>query len=195
MTIIFAFKKDNEIWLASDQCISDNDVVYYSKLDSKTVKLENAIIGASGDCTMRNHLELFVTLKNNLSAPFASKTDVMHFFINFKRYLSRVAGLGDAEHNQIQNLHNSDFLIATRDKMFWMDEDCGIMEFDKFVAIGRGKEMGTALLDYLFTYKKSLSPQELTSRIMKVVFKYQNTCGGKVTLTNVTNDLVTVQTP
>lgn len=190
MTIIISFKKDDNVWIACDRYITYGDMVIDPELDSKLVYLDNAIIGGCGDITIRNHLELFVTLKNNKQAKFEDKNDVMRFMISFKRYMKITAGLGEAAPNQVQQFSNTGFLVATKDKMFEVDEDCGVLEFDKFVAVGRGAEMAIALLEYLYQFRKSATAEEVTQKVLPIVYKYQTSCGGKWTLLNVTEEVV-----
>jgi ATP-dependent protease HslVU (ClpYQ) peptidase subunit len=190
MTIIIGFKKDNQVWIACDRYITYGDLIVDPKLDSKLVHMANAVIGGCGDLTIRNHLELYISKGNNYEIVLSSKNDVMQFFINFKKYLTKTAGLGEAEHNQVQEFHNSGFMVATSDRLFLVDEDCGVIEFDRFCCAGRGEEMGLALLEYFYTFKKSTKPETMVKRIMKVIYKYQNSCGGQPTLVNVTQEII-----
>lgn len=189
MTIIFSFKKNESVWIACDRYITYGDIVINPKQDSKLVHMTNAIIGGAGDLTIRNHLELYVSKGEIINTEFNTKNDVMQFFINFKKYMTKVGGLGEAEHNQVQQFQNAGFIVATRENIFEVDEDCGVLEFDRFAAGGRGEEMAMALLEYFYTFKKNIDPETMTKRIMKVVYKYQNSCGGSPTLINVTETL------
>lgn len=72
MTVIMAVKRDGEVWLGSDTRITygnDTKVDCSIEHDSKLVFLKNAIIGAAGDITIRNYLELFVSKGTTLKRP------------------------------------------------------------------------------------------------------------------------------
>ena len=63
MTVIMAIKRNNEVWVGSDTRISSGDFKIDCEIeqDCKLVLLDHAVIGAAGDLTMRNLLELFVS--------------------------------------------------------------------------------------------------------------------------------------
>lgn len=109
MTVIMAIKRNNEVWLGSDTritCGIEHKVDCEIKQDCKLILLDHAVIGAAGDLTMRNLLELFIT-RGSKETIFETKLDVVGFFLRFKKFLKRHAGLGESEQNQVQNLHNT----------------------------------------------------------------------------------------
>jgi ATP-dependent protease HslVU (ClpYQ) peptidase subunit len=189
MTVIMAVKRAGQVWLGSDTRITygnDFKVDCPIDLDSKLVKLETGIVGAAGDITMRNYLELFVSKGDNAKTPLDTKLDVIEFFINFKKFLKRHAGLGDADSNQVQNLHNTAWVIVTKDRIFELDEDGGILECQDMCVIGSGAVAARSVLDYIFTHQPKLTTETALQRAHEVTVKNNISCGGEQVRINVT---------
>lgn len=191
MTVIMAIKKDGEIWVGADRRINyDHFIVDPTQdQDSKLVHLNHAIIGGAGDITIRNFLELFVSRGVNKEFLFSGKLSVMEFFISFKKFLKRHAGLGDADSNQVQNLQNTDWLIATRTHLFEMNEDGGILDTGNLCVVGCGQLTARPILSYLMENHPELSAEEMLRRAYKIVLRYDGGCGGDLQVVNLTKTL------
>lgn len=197
MTIIMGVKRAGEVWIGSDRRIGDGG--YYEdpsdSIDSKLVFMDHAIIGAAGAITMRNYLELFVSKSDNKEYVFDTKLSVIEFFIHFKKFLKRHAGLGGSDPNEVQNIADTDWLIATRDKLFNLNEDGGIMEMEDIIAIGSGQVVGRTALQYMKTYDQGLTAPEMLKRAHALVCSCVSGCGGEQVLVNATEKLVTPPIP
>lgn len=191
MTVIMGIKRAGEIWIGSDRRIGEGDYVIdpSEETDSKLVYLNHAIIGAAGDITMRNFLELYVSKGDHKEFPFTNKLSVMEFFISFRKYLKRQAGLGPSDSGQVQNLENTSWLIATKDKLFEMDEDGGILEHAELCAIGSGSIVARTLLEYMMDHQSNLDPALMLSRAHTHVIRRISGCGGSQIQVNVTTKL------
>lgn len=189
MTVIMAIKKNKEVWIGSDTRITygiDYKIDCSPEHDSKLVKLDTAIIGAAGDITMRNYLELFISRSDNASVPLTQKLEVIEFFINFKKFLKRHAGLGESEQNQVQNLMNTSWLVATKDKIFEYDQDGGIVEMAESCVIGSGAPAARAVIEYISLHQSSLSASKTMERAHEIAIKQNLACGGPQLQINVT---------
>lgn len=191
MTVIMALKRLGEVWLGTDTRITEGDykVDYSPMMDSKVLTLQNALVGAAGELTMRNYMELFVGKDENYIHPFENKLDVIEFFLKFKRFLKRQAGLGSSDINQVQGMHNTQWLVATRSQIFTMDQDGAILEFPVFCVIGSGTHTARAILEYLTTYQPKLSPGTILSRAHEITIHHNITCGGNQIQVNVSKEL------
>lgn len=191
MTVIMGIKRAGEIWIGSDRRIGFGDYVMDppESVDSKLVYLDHAIIGAAGDITMRNYLELFVSKSDNREYVFDTKLSVIEFFIHFKKFLKRHAGLGGSDSGQVQIMGNSDWIIATKDKLFELNEDGGIMELDDICAIGCGQIVARTTLEYMFEYQPELDPATMLGRAHSHVVRRVSGCGGTQIVVNATAKL------
>lgn len=191
MTVIMAIKRNDEVWVGSDTRITagiDYKIDCNVEQDCKLVLLDKAVIGAAGDLTMRNLLELFVS-RGAKEASFESKLDVITFFIRFKKFLKRHAGLGDPEQNQVQNLYNTGWIVATKDKIFEVDQDGSVLEIPDVCVIGSGSSSARAILDYIFTYQPNFSTAKAMRRAHEIAIKHNLSCGGIQVRMNVTKVL------
>lgn len=189
MTVIMAVKRNNEVWVGSDTRITsgcDYKIDCSIEQDSKLVVTDHAVIGAAGDLTMRNYLELFITRGTNKEALFDSKLDVITFFIRFKKFLKRHAGLGEPELNQVQNLYNTGWLIATKNKIFEVDQDGAVLEITDICVIGSGGMTARAILEYIFQYQPQFSTPKAMLRAHEMAIKHNLSCGGPQVQVNVT---------
>jgi ATP-dependent protease HslVU (ClpYQ) peptidase subunit len=187
-----AIKKDGEVWIGSDtRIVYGNDFKIDCSLeqDSKLVVLDHAVIGAAGDVNMRNYLELYISKGNKKSVKLSSKLDIIEFFINFKKFLKRHAGLGESNLNEVQNLNNTAWLIATKDKIFEFDQDGAILEVADFCVIGSGSIAARAILEYISTYQPKFSASKTMLRAHEVAVKHTLSCGGPQVQINVTKNL------
>jgi ATP-dependent protease HslVU (ClpYQ) peptidase subunit len=184
-----AVKRGGDVWLGSDTRITygnDFKIDCAIEHDSKLVVMKNAIIGAAGDITMRNYLELFISKGDNRESPFETKLDVIEFFIRFKKFLKRHAGLGESMLNQVQNLDNTVWLVATKSKVFEYDQDGGIVEIADVCVIGSGGTSARAVLDYIFEHQPTLSVPKAMVRAHDIAVKNTLSCGGPQIQVNVT---------
>lgn len=191
MTVIMAVKRNDEVWVGSDTRITfgnDYKLDCNVEQDSKLVLLDHAVIGAAGDLTVRNLLELFIS-KGGREAPFDTKLDVISFFIRFKKFLKRHAGLGESEPNQVQNLNNTGWVVATKTKIFEVDQDGSVLEIPDVCVIGSGSFSARAVLEYIFTHHRSFSTQKAMSRAHEIAVKQNLSCGGPQVQINVTQVL------
>jgi len=194
MTVIMALKRNNQVWLGSDTRITDGDYgIDYEvrensdcslEMDSKLVFLDNAIIGVSGDLKMRNYLELFVARGKNKSLPFDGKLHVVKFFISFKKFLRKEAELEDSGHNE-----GMQWLVATPEKIFTVDQDGAVLEYPVMCVIGSGTYSARAVLEYMLEYQPNLSASKMLERAHEVTVRHNLTCGGRQFQINVTNSL------
>lgn len=192
MTVIMAVKRDGNVWLGSDTRITygnDTKVDCSPEHDSKLVLLRNAIIGAAGDITMRNYLELFISKGDNVEAPFDSKLHVIEFFVRFRKFLKRHAGLGESMMNQVQNLENTDWIVATKNKIFGYNQDGGTIEYPGTYVIGSGSDSAKAVLDYIAEYQPTMSVEKTLARAHEMTTKNHLSCGGPQVQVNVTKAL------
>lgn len=187
MTVIMAIKRNEEVWMGSDTRITSGDygVDCNVEQDSKLVFLDHAVIGSAGDLTMRNLLELFIT-RGAKEAVFETKVDVITFFLRFKRFLKRHAGLGEPEQNQVQNLHNTGWIVATKNKVFEVDQDGAVMEITGVCVIGSGGISARAVLEYVFSHQPTLSTPKAMQRAHEIALKHNLSCGGSQVQVNVT---------
>lgn len=187
MTVIMAIKRNNEVWVGSDTRISSGDfkIDCEIKQDCKLVLLDHAVIGAAGDLTMRNLLELFIS-RGAKETVFETKLDVITFFLGFRKFLKRHAGLGESEQNQVQNLHNTGWLVATKTSIFEVDQDGAVLEIPDVCVIGSGSLTARAVLDYIFTYQPKFSTPKAMLRAHEMAIKHNLSCGGSQVQVNVT---------
>jgi len=191
MTVIMAVKRAGEVWLGSDTRVTEGDFPVDMDLrqDSKLLLLKNAVIGAAGDLTMRNYMELFVTRGNNGEFPFQDKLDVIEFFLAFKKFLKKHAGLGGSDMNQVQGIHNTQWLIATRKQIFTLDQDGAILEHPEMCVIGSGTYTARAILEYIQRYQPSLPVPKMLARAHDLSIRHNLSCGGDQLQVNVTKEL------
>jgi hypothetical protein len=189
-----ALKRNDQVWLGSDTRITDGDYgIDYEvsdsshcslEMDSKLVLLDNAIIGVSGNLTMRNYLELFVSRGKNRSMPFEGKLHVVKFFISFKKFLKKEAGLEDSGPNE-----GMEWLVATPERIFTVDQDGAALEYPVMCVIGSGTYSARAVLEYMLEYQPNLSPSKMLERAHEVTVRHNLTCGGRQIQINVTKTL------
>jgi len=188
MTVIMAVKRNDEVWIGSDTRITfgnDYGIDFDTEHDSKLVLLDNAVIGGAGDVTVRNFLELFVS-KGARETVFETKLDVISFFIRFKKFLKRYAGLGESEPNQVQNLNNTGWIVATKNKIFEVDQDGSVLEMPKMSVIGSGCFSAMAVLEYIFIHQPKFSTPKAMARAHEIAIKHNLSCGGPQVQLNVT---------
>ena len=187
MTVIMAVKRNEEVWVGSDTRITAGDYKIDNEIeqDCKLVMLDHAVIGAAGDLTMRNLLELFIS-RGAKESLFENKLDVITFFLRFKRFLKRNAGLGESEQNQVQNLQNTGWIVATKDKIFEVDQDGAVLEIADVCVIGSGTYSARAVLDYVLTYQPKFSTSKAMFRAHEIAIKHNLSCGGNQVQINVT---------
>ncbi len=187
MTVIMAIKRNDEVWLGSDTRITSGDFKVDCKVeqDSKLIVLDHAVIGAAGDLTIRNLLELFIS-RGAKEAAFETKLDVVSFFLRFKKFLKRHAGLGESEQNQVQNLWNTGWVVATKTSIFEIDQDGAVLELPDICVIGSGSPTARAVLEYIFTYQPKFSTTNAMLRAHEMATKHNLSCGGPQVQINVT---------
>jgi ATP-dependent protease HslVU (ClpYQ) peptidase subunit len=201
-----ALKRNEQVWLGSDTRITDGDYgidyqvsehedFHHSlEMDSKLILLDHAIIGCSGDVTMRNYLELFVSRSKNKALPFDHKLHVIEFFIAFKKFLKKEAGLGDSGSNEVQGMHNTAWLVATTERIFTVDYDGAVLEHPEMCVVGSGTYTARAILEYMLEYQPTLAPSKMLGRAHEIAVRHNLTCGGSQILVNVTKALQAVET-
>lgn len=191
MTVIMAVKRAGEVWLGSDTRVTEGDFPVDMDLrqDSKLLLLKNAVIGAAGDLTMRNYMELFVTRGNNGEFPFQDKLDVIEFFLAFKKFLKKHAGLGGSDMNQVQGLHNTQWILATKTQIFTLDQDGAILEYPELCVIGSGTYTARGVLGYMLKYQPKLPTHVMLTRAHDLSIQQNLTCGGPQFQVNVTKEL------
>jgi len=206
MTVIMALKRNGQVWLGADTRITDGDYgidyqvsehedFHHSlEMDSKLVLLDHAIIGCAGDVTMRNYLELFVSRNKNKTLPFDHKLHVIEFFIVFKKFLKKEAGLGDSGSNEVQGIHNTSWLVATPERIFTVDYDGAVLEYPVMCAVGSGTYSARAALEYMLEYQPKILPTKMLERAHEIVVRHNLTCGGNQIQINVTKALGSVET-
>ena len=195
MTIIIGIKRKNgDVWIGSDSLIVDDDLSIdpaNMANDNKIVSFKNGFIGHAGDLSARNYLELYFENQENFNFDLKTKIDVFKFAISFKKFVRElVPAEGNPENGPTHELLNADFLIATKDKLYSLDSDNAVMEYKNFICIGRGSEMATGIIDYLY-YKTTKTSDLMITEACEIVSKYHHSCGGPINLVNVNQKLKT----
>lgn len=191
MTIIIGLKRNNEVLLCADRRISSGDLYSDSYgeegFDSKLVVASNFVIGSSGSISIRNMMELFLQKEEILNFEIESKIDVIEFFLKFKKFVHKRLGLGSPDTNSPQELHGADWLVATRDKLFEINQDFAVMDTPKVALIGSGSYIGLGAISILLEEKPELDNVSLLEKTHRVVLKHQYNCGGSPQIINATN--------
>lgn len=184
MTVLISFKKDDEVWLASDKRVTIGDFITYQPEEQKKfIVLENskAIIAPAGLVFVADLLNEFIDSTRMANFSFENKQKVSNFFIAFKEFINEYRYISE------KTLENSSlFLLATPKKIFYVDGSFGITEVRDFIACGSGMDIAVGALEYCFNYDKEQSPEEIIKRVMEIVFKRNNTCGDGYDIVNVT---------
>jgi ATP-dependent protease HslVU (ClpYQ) peptidase subunit len=79
-------------------------------------------------------------------------------------------------------------MVVTRNKIFTLDNDNAVLEYKDFVCSGRGSEMATGIVDYLYN-NTTLLAADIIEKTCNIVFKYHHSCGGKINKINVSSEL------
>jgi ATP-dependent protease HslVU (ClpYQ) peptidase subunit len=153
-------------------------------LEKKTIVLENAILGFAGDVSMQNLMEYFLS-KNPQTSTFESKVDVIGLFLDFKKFLRRNAEYGRPAVSQQLDM-NSHWTLLTKEKMYEINFDGSVIEYDDFCAIGSGAVVARAIFDYMATFQPKLSIKTMIERTHLMVCNQVPSCGGDQEIINVT---------
>jgi ATP-dependent protease HslVU (ClpYQ) peptidase subunit len=185
MTIVFATKHNNQIWISADTYLTSNpDAKIDTSLETKLLLLDNAVLGFAGDVSMQNIMEYFLA-KNPQAATFDSKIDVIGLFLEFKKFLRRNAEYGRPASNQHMDM-NSYWLLATKNKMYEINFDGCVIEHDDFCAIGSGGVVAKAIFNYMTNFQPKLSIKTMIERTHLMTCNQVASCGGDQEIINVT---------
>lgn len=193
MTVIMALRHSGQIWISSDTRITEGDFkVDFSnndKMDSKLLHLENAIIGAAGDLSLRNYMELFVSRLKGGAFKFESKLAVIEFFIAFKKFLKREGPSDSGTMHTQGNATDASWLVATATQIFVVDQDGAVLEYPVMAVIGSGTDTARAVLEYVLKYQPTLNVPSMLFRAHEIAVQHNLSCGGKQVVINVTKRL------
>lgn len=151
MTILVAVKKDGRVYLGADRMMTAGseytvDIVNGSKL----MKLKHAYLATSGYTLLDNCIEhLFRSRHKMMENPFANRSDVFQFFLDFYAELKKNYTLVDTGKETYAGIYNV-FLVVTPTNIYGVSQNLSVNEYARFAAKGSGADYAQGCLYGLY---------------------------------------------
>ncbi|MHC4320947.1 MAG: hypothetical protein ACYST3_01595 [Planctomycetota bacterium] len=181
MSIAVVVKKDNKIVIGADtlQCFDSNMTGVDNLDESKLRPIGNAMVAGAGWGLYDNILDDY--LKGKKSVRLSTKQDVFLFFkrlwpVLHEKY-SFVKNQCDDATSPFGELDSS-FLIATKKRIFFVSSNMCVTEFQKFYAIGAGRDYAIGAMHVLYDQEKSA--EEIARLAIEAAISNNVYCGGNI---------------
>jgi ATP-dependent protease HslVU (ClpYQ) peptidase subunit len=179
MTILAGTIENGTIYIGADSLWTwDDDFVRESKV-SKFIELprDDILIATAGQDKFTQILEGLIEENNDL-ATIESRKDVRELaslvFKEVKKF-----GIGEADNDQLPS-HELGFLVASKyvNKIWTIDSDYSVQEFDDYVCIGSGGTIGEAVMRALVKVK--IFGKEAIYTAIETASELHPYCGGRI---------------
>jgi len=189
MTVIAALKREDEIWMASDQETTYYDLGRADQLNaSKIIPYKNALIATSGMALFKNALRYYAaTKKEAYKAKFESETDVMDFFFKFHAFMKEKYGMGNAKNDEVEKLSHNSFMVVTHELIYQVSCARDVATYQNFTAIGNGSEIVLGAIHALLPIIDS--PAQILEKALAASCHFKHGCGGEIELVHVPSAL------
>lgn len=185
MTIIAAYKKDNNVWLVSDRQTNWGHFARRDQVNgAKFVKFKYAMVATTGSAAFKNGLRAFMESDWEINETrFNRESDVAAFFFKFHNFMNEHYGVDKAQAGDAEN----QFLVVTADAIYNISAYPDVIEFDNFTAIGSGAEVFQGALLGAEPYVSDAGA--LLARAYDICCQFLEGCGGEADILNVTKTL------
>ncbi len=181
MSIAVVVKKDNKIVIGADtlQCFDSNMTGEDNLDESKLRRIGNAMVAGAGWGLYDNILDDY--LKGKKPVKLSTKQNIFLFFkrlwpVLHEKY-SFVKNQCDDADSPFGELDSS-FLIATKKRIFFVSSNMCVTEFQKFYAIGAGRDYAIGAMHVLYDQKKSA--EEIARLAIEAAISNNVYCGGNI---------------
>jgi hypothetical protein len=171
MTCIAGMIQDDAISMGGDfLCTSlENGSRYVGS--EKNVCTKNWAIGMAGSSRSEYYLRQFRAAHMKFQFKDISAVDLLTEWINENVGPDLVLGQDETDFAN----YPFELMVASKFGLWVIETDLSIYEIRDFSLIGTGSEVGIGVLDMLYTTERP--PQEVYSRLMPIVSKYNTTVG------------------
>lgn len=182
MSIAVAVRKGNEIVLATD---SQTDFGSYKAQpdnlsSSKMREIGTSLLAATGWCLYDNIFDDFLAKRKIPS--LRTKAAIFSFLLKLWRELHDrypfVNDQCDKEGDSPFGDLDSSFLVVNASGIFHVAPDLSVTEFEKYHAIGSGRDFSLGALHAL--YDQDLDAEPLARRAVEAAVSFDLHCGGEV---------------
>lgn len=183
MTIIIGAIHDGEVFIGADSLWSwSNNFVREMKTD-KFLAIENTDVMIAGSGEERLS-QVFTEMLNEKSNRYLLEIETKEDVIALAKELhSEVgeSGVGPPKDNEMPD-HNMGFLLARKgySKLWLLDSDYTVTEFDDYVCIGAGGELGECAMKALS--KCDIHGKQAVLKAIESVNDCHPYCGGRIDL-------------
>ncbi|MBC8550767.1 MAG: hypothetical protein H8D23_14075 [Candidatus Brocadiales bacterium] len=181
MSIAVVVKKDNKIVIGADtlQCFDSNMTGEDNLVESKLRRIGSAMVAGAGWGLYDNILDDY--LKGKKPVRLTTKQQIFLFFkklwpVLHEKY-SFVKNQGDDADSPFGELDSS-FLIATKKRIFFVSSNMCVTEFQKFYAIGAGRDYAIGAMQVLYDQEKSA--EEIARLAIEAAISNNVYCGGGI---------------
>ena len=181
MSIVVAVKKGDEVVIAADSLgvLGSNKPTAGNASCTKIRRIGPALLGSVGWAVYDDILSDYLSRKK--SVRLGTQQAVFRFFMDFWRVLkskySFVNEQNGEEKSPFSDL-NSQFLVVTKQRIFFVASDMNVTEYLKFHAMGAGADFSIGALHVL--YDQNLDASELASKAVETAIENNIHCGGEI---------------
>ncbi len=181
MSIAVVVKKDNRVVIGADtlQSFDTNMAASDNLNESKLRRIGSAILASTGWGLYDNILDDY--LKTKKSVRLSTKQEVFLFFkklwpVLHEKY-SFVNNQCDDSNSPFGEL-DSAFMIANKKRIFFVSSDMCVTEFQKYYAIGVGRDYAIGAMHVLYNQKKGA--EEIARLAIEAAIANNVYCGGNI---------------
>ncbi|MBC8551405.1 MAG: hypothetical protein H8D23_17310 [Candidatus Brocadiales bacterium] len=181
MSIAVVVKKDNKVVIGADtlQCFDSNMTGEDNLNESKLRRIGSAMVAGAGWGLYGNILDDY--LKGKKPVRLTTKQQI---FLFFKRLWPVLHEKYSFVKNQCEDADSpfgeldSSFLIATKRRIFFVSSNMCVTEFQKFYAIGAGRDYAIGAMHVL--YGQENSAEEIARLAIEAAISNNVYCGGSI---------------
>jgi len=187
MTILIGAIHENKIYIGADSLWTWSDEFVRESKTSKfiNISIHGILIATSGQDKFTQILEKLLIVQPRL-LDFKDRSGLIRLIDEFQKLVVK-HGIGEAENNELPE-HELGFMIATnKAKKIWIVEcDYGISEFDDYVCTGSGAYLGESSMKTLSKLK--INGKDAVQTAIETVCDLHPYCGGKIEIRNIELD-------
>jgi len=169
MSTIVAVKKNGVVCIGADTQITMGETSLGNiKSNSKLFKTSSGWIGTAGYAAIQNNLEEFVV--SNPTLGLNTKMGISKSIKLFTEYLIEECFFTPNGDESVVSIEST-FLVTTQDDIFIVTSDMCVLEVDRFIAIGSGKEYALGAMDYIYR-ENNFDAKSICQQALEVACTY-----------------------
>lgn len=146
MTVCAGLIKNGKVFVGADSFWGCETYIDSNSDTGKLIKVGNSLVAIAGVANLRDAAEEVNT--DNLGRIISSKKDARDLAKDILQKSKEMFEAGNSGCKG-ESIANGEMIIATKTKLYRVQQDLSVFDCDKYVAIGAGEAYATAILEFV----------------------------------------------